>query len=342
MNFSLRIILTLCLTSSFALVFLISQANAKKPLPPLNIDIEHITVSGLSSGGFMANQFHIAHSQWVSGAAIISAGPYFCAQSSIGTALTQCVNKVETPIPLESLNKKAIEYEKLGLIDALSNLKTSRVWLFHGSLDNRVIAPVTQALFEQYTAWVEPQSIQFIQDKPFAHHFPTMASGHECSVSQAPFLGNCKYDAAEQLLTFLLGELDKPAVGDQGTIVEFDQHHVGESPAETLAPTGYAFIPEACSQGSECQIHINFHGCNQNAQSVGTQYIEGNGLNRWAAANQIVVLYPQTTSSMILPLNPQGCWDWWGYTDENYATKQGKQIQAVANIVQAMAASKGQ
>ena len=27
--------------------------------------------------------------------------------------------------------------------------------------------------------------------------------------------------------------------------------------------------------------------------------------------------------------NPNGCWDWWGYTGQNYATKEAVQIRAV-------------
>jgi len=33
------------------------------------------------------------------------------------------------------------------------------------------------------------------------------------------------------------------------------------------------------------------------------------------------------------PQNPNGCWDWWGYTDsfmtDTYATKDGKQMAAI-------------
>ena len=91
-------------------------------------------------------------------------------------------------------------------------------------------------------------------------------------------------------------------------------------------------MPKSCKT-SQCKIHINFHGCNQNAEKVGTEYVTNNGLNRWADTNDMVILYPQTQSSMMMPLNPQACWDWWGYTDENYATNQGQQIQAVRNMI---------
>jgi poly(3-hydroxybutyrate) depolymerase len=38
-----------------------------------------VSVSGISSGAFMANQLHIAHSADVMGAAMIAGGPYGCA-----------------------------------------------------------------------------------------------------------------------------------------------------------------------------------------------------------------------------------------------------------------------
>ncbi|MGK0371687.1 MAG: hypothetical protein ACJAW1_001930 [Glaciecola sp.] len=50
----------------------------------------------------------------------------------------------------------------------------------------------------------------------------------------------------------------------------------------------------------------------------------------------MVVLYPQVKKSMFMPLNPQGCWDWWGYTDENYANKKGPQIKAIYKVMQAL------
>ena len=65
-------------------------------------------------------------------------------------------------------------------------------------------------------------------------------------------------------------------------------------------------------------------------------FVTQTGINRWAESNKLVVLYPQTKSSNVMPFNPQGCWDWWGYTDANYATRSGKQIQAVSAMVKAL------
>jgi hypothetical protein len=34
------------------------------------------------------------------------------------------------------------------------------------------------------------------------------------------------------------------------------------------------------------------------------------------------------------PYNPRGCWDWWGYTGTDYATKTGVQIVAIVAMVE--------
>jgi hypothetical protein len=31
--------------------------------------------------------------------------------------------------------------------------------------------------------------------------------------------------------------------------------------------------------------------------------------------------------------NPYACWDWWGYTNANYANRKGPQIMAIQKMV---------
>lgn len=57
-----------------------SIANAAiQDLPELNADITHTTVSGISSGAYMAVQMHFAYSQFIKGAGVFAGGPYLCA-----------------------------------------------------------------------------------------------------------------------------------------------------------------------------------------------------------------------------------------------------------------------
>ncbi|MEA3114493.1 MAG: hypothetical protein QOG58_4292, partial [Caballeronia sp.] len=43
------------------------------------------------------------------------------------------------------------------------------------------------------------------------------------------------------------------------------------------------------------------------------------------------VLFPQAVS--IPGLNPDGCWDWWGYTGQHFADQQGVQLRTIRNMI---------
>jgi len=65
-------------------------------------------------------------------------------------------------------------------------------------------------------------------------------------------------------------------------------------------------------------------------ESVHDDFIRDAGYNHWAASNRIVVLYPQVTTSAV---NPNGCWDFWGYSGQNYVVQNGPQMRAVKAMV---------
>ena len=96
-----------------------------------------------------------------------------------------------------------------------------------------------------------------------------------------------------------------------------------------LHGVGYLYLPSRCA-AEPCRLHIAFHGSNQNADSVYDDFIRDAGYNRWAAGNHIVVLYPQTTASTV---NPNRCWDFWGYTGPNYDNRNGPQMRAIRAMV---------
>ena len=50
------------------------------------------------------------------------------------------------------------------------------------------------------------------------------------------------------------------------------------------------------------------------------------------------MLYPQAAASRISPMNPLGCWDWWGFTGDDYDTRAGKQLAAVKAMIDGLAA----
>ncbi len=313
-----------------------SVSTTYAALPPLTLNLDQTTVSGLSSGGYMAAQFQRAHADWVRGAAIVAAGPVYCAQNNLMTALDHCINKVGNPIPLADINTQLKDWSAQGLLASEAQMKQSKIWLFHGTADQKISKEVANALYQQYQNWLPAAQLQYVQDKNFAHHMPTISEGSACETSEAPFLGQCNYDAAGEALRFIQAGLKAPAKQSSGTVYPVEQHKIAGELAATMANLGYVYVPKSCEQGQSCTLHISFHGCNQHAEAVGMAYVEKAGFNRYADSNNMVVLYPQTRSSNLMPMNPQACWDWWGYTDANYANRKGKQIQAVLKLAQSL------
>jgi poly(3-hydroxybutyrate) depolymerase len=104
-----------------------------------------------------------------------------------------------------------------------------------------------------------------------------------------------------------------------------------------VAPNAYAYIPSACQSGSLCGLHVSFHGCNQNYESADDAYYGNGGFNTWAESNNLIVLYPQAASDQ--SANPEGCFDWWGFTGSDYAYKTGVQTATTWNMIEYLASS---
>lgn len=312
-------------------------SSSSEPKPSIGQDDPVISVSGLSSGAYMALQFHLSFSEKVIGSGLISGGPYFCAQGSISTALENCAANPDEAIDLVALSATISGYQETGKLANSKYNQNDKVWLLHGTLDTRISSVVTDQLTAQTKTLFAPENIKYVNDQAFAHVMPTLSNGERCSESASPFIGNCNYDAAGELLKHIT-DLPQPKSTRSNEelsqrLIRFEQREYAGEYAGTLADDAYLFIPESCENTMNCDIHISFHGCNQNAESIGNEYAKNAGFNNWADTNNLIVLYPQTKKSLFMPLNPQACWDWWGYTGEDYATKDGKQIQAVMTLV---------
>ena len=73
------------------LTLLCAYAVAAERLGGYPVDPAQVSAAGISSGAFLANQLHIAHSAHIMGAAMIAGGPYGCA------TLDASSDGVETP-----------------------------------------------------------------------------------------------------------------------------------------------------------------------------------------------------------------------------------------------------
>ena len=296
-----------------------------------NIDSGRISVSGVSSGAYMAGQIHLAHSSIFNGVAIVAGGPYYCAKGEIAHGLGSCMKGGD--MGLDSLLDYARSASAAGAIDDLSNLDDDHAWVFHGALDKVMNQEPSVVAAAFYTELMSDQAVTLVTDVPVVHGLPTVDAGVACDTFGAPFLNACDYDAAHEILRSLHGELKERSVAS-GLVLTVEQPGYEEA---QMLENAYLYVPASCAEGAACGIHVALHGCSQSSEFVGDAFAVGAGFNEWADANQLLVLYPQVGSSKIAPMNPYGCWDWWGYTDENYATKKGPQITVIKATLDALA-----
>lgn len=327
-------------------------------LPALAADGNAITVSGISSGGYMAVQFQVAHSKRVAGAGVIAGGPYYCAQGSTWRALNHCMSPSSwfAPPTLEQTRATLDVLARDHRIDPPEHLNDDRVWLLSGGADHTVERPVVDRLADFYHLRLAPAAIAYVKPPTAGHAMPSAVdtAANACPTSDPPFINKCPdpdgpgtLDAPGELLRHLVRPppLNPPA-SRTPPAAAFDQRpFVARKPVDaSLADEGYVFVPASC-RGGGCRIHVAFHGCRQSAKQIGTRFVESAGYNRWAETNRMIVLYPQTvprsgfaSGSWTWLYNPKACWDWWGYTGSDYHTQQGRQIEAVRKMVDRLAA----
>lgn len=319
-----------------AMALACGTASAAVNLPALNIDTTQTTVSGLSSGGFMAAQLHVAYSAtFKKGAGIVAGGPFYCAEGSITNATGRCMAS-PAGIPTSSLVTTTNNWASQGSIDPVANLQSSKVYLFSGSIDSTVKQGVMDALKTYYNSFVPAANVVYKKDIAAEHAMVTDDYGSACSTKGSPYINDCNFDLAGTMLAHFYGTLNARNNGTlaAGNFVEFNQSQFITN--HGMAPTGWAYIPAACTAGTQCRLHVVLHGCQQNVTLVQQQYVRNTGYNRWADTNNIVMIYPQTSTAAT-----NSCWDWWGYDNANYAKKSGPQMVAIKAMVDQVSSGGG-
>nr|WP_241020323.1 PHB depolymerase family esterase [Burkholderia sp. Ac-20345] len=286
----------------------------------------------------MAVQYQVAYSGSVVGAGIVAGGPYYCAAGNLFNAGV-CMGQVPFVPPNPALMVSAAQgFAALGQIDPLDSLQHGRmIYVFSGTKDTVVYQQAVDATVSFFKeAGVPDGNLSYVNTVPAGHALITPSFGNDCPANASPYISHCtiakhNYDQPGALLKFIYGPLNPPANPLSGKIITFNQREFA-SAATGMADEAYAYVPQTCARGAACRIHVAFHGCKQSASVVGNDFYQKTSYNSWADANNIVVLYPQVNASTI-PYNPQGCWDWFGYTGQNYALKSGAQMLAVNAMI---------
>jgi poly(3-hydroxybutyrate) depolymerase len=324
---------------------------AAEALPKLGADLAASSVSGLSSGAYMAGQIQVAHAKDIVGAGIVAGGPFACAESQASRtfpfwptavaqnatqALYECMEtSLGEPDPTKSA-ERAKELADDGAIDPIAGLAQDNVYLFSGNEDRTVTRPVVEAAERFYKeAGVPAGNITLVEGEG-GHAFITEQGGAACGLSAAPYVSDCDYDQAKAILAWIYGPLAEASPEPAGHFILFDQQPFSE-PGDGFADEGVLYVPPSCADEPGCRVHIALHGCEQSRETVGDAFVKESGFAEIADTNRLVILFPQVKASAAV--NPHGCWDWWGYTGLNYLGKDAPQIAAIWAMVEQLAAT---
>eukprot|EP00343_Euplotes_focardii_P002838 CAMPEP_0205805584 /NCGR_PEP_ID=MMETSP0205-20121125/8859_1 /ASSEMBLY_ACC=CAM_ASM_000278 /TAXON_ID=36767 /ORGANISM="Euplotes focardii, Strain TN1" /LENGTH=254 /DNA_ID=CAMNT_0053077051 /DNA_START=239 /DNA_END=1000 /DNA_ORIENTATION=- len=248
-------------------------------------------------------------------------------------------------ILVEQLVLAAQGFANLGFIDNLSNLVGSKVYIFSGQRDSVVwtrVAKKNEVFFKQLGADIETEySIDA------EHTFPTDFFGPSCGKLSSPFINNCNFKGSKYALEHIMDVALSPKIEyKESNLQSFDQKKYNPGRTSSFANEGMVYVPDGCKD-KECPLHVAFHGCAQTVKDIGLDYVYGTGFLGLAEANNIIVLFPQVQSSNLFPMNPKGCWDWWGYSEAmpipvqwTFPTNRGTQTRAIYSMIKDLKAGR--
>lgn len=349
--------------------------NTVTSLPSYRTANQH-SISGLSSGAFMTVQMHIAHSSKFVGAGVIAGGPYRSAETFREAAPSMPMSCILNSLyvamtPLSAAT--APDVEKLVAlakctpdIDDLSHIAGQRMYVFTGLTDavvNQHVGNTTRAFYE--SLGVKPENMMFVDDVPAGHSIiTTNPEDSPLANNQPPYINCGDFVQSQVLLRHIYPDLADPAPAATGDLIRFDQaEFLDHAPhGASLAPFGYAYIPSKVASGDvdALGVHIALHGCKQgydyvnfingapdrrNQPPYGARYIKTTGYMEMGEANNIIILFPQVGGDDDNAIqNPDGCWDWWGYSaadydNPDYYTQNATQIRAINGMLDRLAGS---
>lgn len=175
-----------CVLIIYCLSFSTAQAFTQTAPLRVLVDPDQISVSGVSSGGYMAMQLHVAYSDLFMGVGAIAGGPYYCAEDrppeDINKIKTICMLGVGADLTANTYIDAARQAEGEGKISSLENLKDDKVYLFNSQSDqviNPLLGYISKLFYEEFVensvrqieAW--SYIAKFGPFYPVAHGMPT-------------------------------------------------------------------------------------------------------------------------------------------------------------------------
>lgn len=170
-------------------------------------------------------------------------------------------------------------------IDKVGNLHQRQVYLHVGANDTVVGVHSTLALQKQLEHFTHEDHISTVFTPGAEHVFPTDfdAEGNSaCGEVKPPFIANCGYDGAGEVLKWMYGDLKPRKDGNlNGSLIRFSQ--TGKYGTAGMDDTAVLYVPKDCKDGSHvCKLHVVLHGCEQSQVNIGSTYVDNTGYTKWA------------------------------------------------------------
>ncbi len=250
------------------LLFTVVCAAAPQP----RINPGQISVSGLSSGAYMAVQLHVAYSDRFMGVGAVAGGPFFCAEhydsAAISEVQARCLSASQADHSARTYIEAARRAAAAGHIAALAHLSQDRVFLFNSHSDqvvNPSLGKISQRFYQQFVDHREQiQAWSFLPRfgplYPVAHGMPTAKQRFRdfshagdlltpCAPSRSgrqpwlrgsdPWLYYCNlglldgYDLVQDMLSHIYGALARAKPAQADHMYAFDQLPYLADPAIT-------------------------------------------------------------------------------------------------------------
>lgn len=290
---------------------------------------EKISISGVSSGGYMAEQFAIAHSDLVFGLGVFSAGIPGCVRQNNLLEIHRCM-KSSDQVNLQEIQMLYRAKEKNQIIARLDFFKEIQVHIYHGQQDQVVTAKMmslNQQLIESFGAKVSARLISNL-----AHGLPVFKAKNQCEKTASPWINQCEMSGALDLFSQLYrGRFKQNRTDGKWFIYHLENELLtdDEINKSNLNTAMASYVPSVCEK-IDCPVHMVLHGCQQSPEFVDEQFLLNSDFVQAANQYGVVLLFPSINKSS---RNPYGCWDWWGYTGIHYDDQLGPQIRVLEKIV---------
>ncbi len=131
-------------------------------------------------------------------------------------------------------------------IDPIADVKKDRIYLFSGGNDHTVVPAIVAAAAEYYTdLGLDPPQTSSRSKVSAGHAFVTDDSGLAArDRSSSPYVVNCDYDQAGDLLAHIYGKLNARVATPAGKFIDFNQEPFTEDePLNGLAVSGVIYVP---------------------------------------------------------------------------------------------------